>query len=59
MSRQPLRFGKTAGARVSQDVVDFRLQRTTVGLGRSLELLQDVIVQIAEKNIWHRDEHLS
>jgi hypothetical protein len=33
--------------------VDFSLQRSTVGLRGRLELFQDMIVQVSDKNISH------
>jgi hypothetical protein len=33
--------------------VDFSLQRSTVGLRGGLELVQDIIVQISDKDIRH------
>ncbi len=53
-SFQPLcgeaaRFGKIAGAGPVQDVVDFGLEGTAVGLCSCLELLQDVIIEITHQ----------
>jgi hypothetical protein len=48
-------FGEIPGIRPLQDVVDFGLKRPAVRLCGRLELLQDIVIKIADQHIRHRD----
>jgi hypothetical protein len=55
---QPLRgettgFRQIACARSAQNVVNLRLQRAVIGFRRCLQLLQDVIVEVADQQVRH------
>jgi len=52
-SGQAACFRKIAGAGSLQDIVDFGLERTAVGLCGRLELLQDVIIEVTNQYIGH------